>query len=228
MLAALGCAAAARAQDSAPLGGYVTLGSGYWSRGFSQNDGATLQVGLDYEHHGGFFAGGRAMNVDYAVDYSYERPREIEVGVYAGFHRRREAWSWTVTLARYLYPDAAGSYDYDDVSAAFGFRDRVFYTASYSSDFYGRSRSALNQEVMGVVPLHGDVELTAAVGRFTVRNGIEHTHWNAGVSKLVKRLAVDVRYYDGGYGRRSVLGDTEASHFVVTLSYALRARRIKT
>ena len=37
------------AQDSPSLNGYVTLANGYWSRGLSQNDGLSVQLGIDYQ-----------------------------------------------------------------------------------------------------------------------------------------------------------------------------------
>jgi uncharacterized protein (TIGR02001 family) len=224
---ALAAAGAAGAQDTASsLNGYVTLGNGYWNHGLSQNDGLSLQLGVDYQHHTGFIAGAWAANVDYALEFSYDRPREIEADVYVGYHDRYPVWSWTVMLGRYLYPGAAINYDYDELSATVGFRDRVFYTAAYSDAYYARPRSALNQELSVVLPLRGDLELGAALGRFTVANGgVDITHFNVGVSKLVGRVALDLRYYDGNHDRLSFLGDPDANHYVLSVSYALRSRR---
>ena len=54
------------------------------------------------------------------------------------------------------------------VSASVGFRDRVFYTASYNDEYYVRGDSALNQEVSVAFPLPGDFEVGGAVGYFDV------------------------------------------------------------
>ena len=44
---------------------YATLTSDYPHRGISQTDeSAALQVGVDYQHGSGFFAGGWVSNVD--------------------------------------------------------------------------------------------------------------------------------------------------------------------
>lgn len=224
--AALAASVAASAQDAGPsVNGYITLGNGYWSHGLSQNDGASVQLGVDYQHQSGFFTGAWAANVEFAVEYSHDQPREIVADVYAGLHRRRGDWSWTVMLGRYVYPDTAIPYDYTDFSGTIGFRDRLFYTASYSNDFYALDRESLNQELAFALPLPRDIEIGATLGRFAVSGtNVDYTHWNLGVSKLVRRVVLDLRYYDSGYGWVGYLGDPQAQ-YVLTLSYALRGKR---
>jgi uncharacterized protein (TIGR02001 family) len=218
---------ATSAQDAGPsVNGYITLGNGYWSHGLSQNDGASVQLGVDYQHQSGFFTGAWAANVEFPVEYSYGQPREIVSEVYAGLHRRRGDWSWTVMLGRYVYPDTAIPYDYTEFSGTIGFRDRVFYTASYSNDFYSLDRESLNQELAFALPLPGDVELGATLGRFAVSGTpVDYTHWNVGVSKLVRRVVLDLRYYRSGYDWAGYLGDPHANQYVLSLSYALRGKR---
>jgi uncharacterized protein (TIGR02001 family) len=228
VLAALALAAPrADAQEATPgVDGYLTLGNGYWSRGLSQNDGLSVRAGIDYQHQSGWFAGAWAANVDYAIEYSYEQPRRLEADVYGGYHQRGEDWSWTVTLGHYLYPDTAIPYDYSELNGTVGFHDRVFYTASYSDAFYGVPHSGLNQELSFALPLRGDVEIGAALGRFEISGtDVEYAHWNVGVSKLVRRAVIDLRYYDSGYDRVGWLGDPDANHYVLSVSYALRSKR---
>jgi uncharacterized protein (TIGR02001 family) len=227
VVGALVCAAVAQAQDPiSELNGYVTLSSGYWRHGLAQTDSASLQLGIDYQHYSGFFAYGRAMNVDYPQNLEGQR-RDLEASAYVGFHDRHRTWSWTVSAGRYFYPDAA-AYDYEELSASVGFRDRVFYTASYNDEYYARGYAALNQEISVAFPLPGDVEIGGALGYFDVRaGGPEITHWHVGVSKLVGRVALDLRYYDGNYEWRNYLGDPTADHFVLSVSYALRRNRAR-
>ena len=221
-------AAPSRAQEAdAGMRGYVTLATGYWRHGLEQNDGATLELGFDYEHPTGAFVGAATRNLEYPLEYSVYRPREHETDVYAGFHRRTNAWSLTLSVGRYLFGGAAASYDYPEASVAFGVRDRVFYTVTYSGDFYGRGRTAFGQEASAVLPLPFDAEIGAAIGTFEVRNRMRHTYWDLGVSKLLGRFAVDLRYYDGGYGTPTALGDAGGTHVVASVSYALRKRRVK-
>jgi uncharacterized protein (TIGR02001 family) len=229
VVAALVAAGEAQAQDPVSgLGAYFTLSSGYWKHGLSQSDGASLQLGLDYQHYSGFFAYARAMNVDYPQNLPGYK-RDVEASAYVGYHDRTDRWSWTVSAGRYVYP-GADSYDYDEWSGSVGFRDRVFYTASYNPKYYVRDASALNQEVSVAFPLPGNFEVGGAVGYFDVDldGGPHITHWNVGASKLVGRMALDLRYYDGNYSYRNYLGDPSAENYVVSVSYALKSQRSRS
>lgn len=205
------------------LNGYVTLSSGYWRHGLSHSDGASLQLGIDYQHYNGFFAYARAMNVDYPQNY-VGQSRDLETSAYVGYHKRRGRWSWTTSVGRYLYPGTDG-YDYNEISASVGFRDRVFYTASYNDEYYSGGSSALNQELSVSFPLPHNIEVGGAIGYFDMSNGVaEIEHWNLGVSKLIGRMALDLRYYDSDYSWRNYLGDPGAERYVLSASYALRRK----
>jgi uncharacterized protein (TIGR02001 family) len=223
IVVALVSTCAAPAQDAeSELGGYVTLSSGYWKHGLSQSDGATLQLGVDYQHYTGFFAYARAVNVEYPQNLPGQT-RDVEVSSYVGYHDRGDRWSWTVSAGRYVYPDAA-DYNYDEWSASVGFRDRIFYTASYNDEYYARRTSALNQEVSFAVPLPANFEVGGAVGYFDISAGAKITHWNVGASKLLGRMAIDLRYYDGNYYYRNYLGDPSAQNYVLSVTSALKRK----
>ncbi len=212
------------AQDAvSELNGYVTVSSGYWRHGLAQTDGASVQLGIDYQHYTGFFAYARAINVDYPQSYAGQS-RDVETSAYVGYHKRHPRWSWTTSLGRYLYPGTDG-YDYGEISASVGFRDRVFYTVSYNDEYYSSGASALNQELSVTFPLPRNIEVGGAIGYFDMSDGAaEIEHWNLGVSKLVGRIALDLRYYDSDYSWRNYLGDPDADRYVLSASYALRRR----
>lgn len=221
IVVAFAAAGSTRAQEAvSTLNGYVTLSNGYWKHGLAHTDGASLQLGIDYQHYSGFFTYVRAMNVDYPQNLP-DQYRDVEVNAYVGFHDRHERWSWTVSAGRYVYPGAE-AYDYGEWSASVGFRDRLFYTASYVDDYYAGDDSALNQEIALAFPLPKNFEVGGAVGYFDVAGGPGIRHWNVGASKLLGRMAIDLRYYDGSYDWRSYLGDPDGQHFVLSLSYALK------
>jgi uncharacterized protein (TIGR02001 family) len=226
-LAGLGAGTAAAQSAASGVNGYVTVATGYWNRGLAQNnDGIALQAGADYQHVSGFFVGGNVADVDYAVSNSRE-PREIEVDAYVGYHRRNTAWSWTLTAGRYLYPDAESRYEYTELAASIGFRDRVFFSTAYTDDLYSSRRSAWNSEVALTFPLAANFEVSAALGRFDLDlvSDTKFTHWNAGVSKVMRRVAVDLRYYHSTYEVATALGDPDADQFVLSVSYAFRGMR---
>jgi uncharacterized protein (TIGR02001 family) len=225
--AALTMMAAAFGQAAAPeVNAYFTVATGYWDRGLSHNTaGAVLQAGAEYQHTSGLFAGGSVVDVDYATAEPVRR-RELQVDAYVGYHRRNTVWSWTVALGRYVYPESDSGYDYNELAASVGFRDRLFFTTSYSSDFYSLRRPAWNSELALTVPLPANFEVSAALGRFDLDQpyATEYTHWNAGVSRVVRRVAIDARYYRSNNYAATPLGDP-ANEYVLSVSYAFRVSR---
>jgi uncharacterized protein (TIGR02001 family) len=225
---ALAAAEAAGQGAAAGLNGYVTVATGYWNRGLSQHDGGlALQAGADYQHRSGLFAGGGLADVDYASADARGEPRELEASAYVGYHRRNTVWSWTATLGRYFYPDDGGSYDYSEVGASVGFRDRLFFSTSYTDDFFSLDRPAWNSELAMTFPLARNFELSAALGRFDldITSSTEFTHWNVGVSKVARRVAFDLRYYRSRYALATQLGDPGSDRYVLSVTYALRGAR---
>lgn len=226
--AALAAAGApqAVAQNAAGVAGYVTVATAYWKRGLSQTyDAPALQAGVDYQHPAGWLAGGALANVDYAYESAAREPREIEAVVYGGYHRRRGPWSWTLMAGRYVYPGTDGGYDYDEIAVSVGFRNRLFVTTSYSDDFYSYGRSARNTELSMSLPLPADFELSAALGRFDLdlSAASKFNHWNFGASKVVRRVALDLRYYESDYASVTTLGDPDGDRVVFSTTYAWRA-----
>ncbi len=205
--------------------GYVTVASGYWEHGLSQSEDPSLALGIDYDRPGGFYVGARATSVGFEREYSYSQPRDVELNAYAGLHRRRGDWSWTVGLGRYAFPGTAIDYDYTTLDAGFGYRDRVFYSVSWSNEYYAIFDSSLSQQIDVTFPLRGNFELAAGVGRFEISGRpVRIDHYNVGVSKLVGRVALDLRYYGSDYPELSYLGDPDAEHLVLSVSVELRKR----
>ena len=216
---------AARAQDPvSELSGYVTLSSGYWKHGLAHSDGASLQLGIDYQHYTGFFAYARAMNVDYPQNLPGQTSR-----------RRNER------LCRLSPPPAPVVVDCEPrhlhlprrrrLRLRRGQRERwvprprVLYAlrTTTSTTRAAPRRSIRRSRSHSRCPR--DIEIGGAVGYFDVSGGPKITHWNVGVSKLVGRTALDLRYYDGNYEWRNYLGDPEADNYVLSVSYALRGKR---
>lgn len=239
VVAALPSIAAAQT-GRAQVSGYVTVTSDYRNRGLSQSRGdPSLQLGGDYQHPSGFFGGGRAATVEYAVPGAARAASstQTEVALYAGFNRRVGVWSLAASLGRYLYsagdsgdyapadpdapahaPDYDYDYDYGELSGSVGFRNRYFLTASYVDDFFGSGASALNHEIGLALPVAADFELGAGIGRFESSGlDVDFTHWHIGASRVFGRLGLDLRFYDnshtGGYyaGHGRAVGPLRAS-----------------
>src|SRR5690606_29976093 len=89
------------------VSGYVTLTSDYRHRGLSESGGEpSIQIGADYQHASGFFAGAWAAGVDYSQP-AEESSTRFKVGYYAGLNKRIARWSLAATAVRYTYPGLA-------------------------------------------------------------------------------------------------------------------------
>lgn len=219
---------AAFAQGGIPkLNGYVTLANDYRDRGLSQlASGVSLQLGLDYQHDTGFFVGGFAANVDYAVEAGRKRPRESLFDYYVGYAHRERRWSYEISVARYLYPDISFSYDYTMLAFGVSFKNRISYTASFVDELLGLPYRGRYQELAVTQPLDWGLELGFTLGDLTAdeiaRGG--YTYWNVGLSRAIGKIGLDLRYHEAGLEGASLLGDPDGSRWVLSVTYGPSAR----
>jgi len=215
------------AQGLEPIvSGYVTVTSDYRHRGLSESSGdPSIQAGADYQHASGFFAGAWAARIDYAQPADDSSTR-FKIGYYLGASKRIGRWSWTATAVRYTYPGLAYDYDYNELSATAGFRDRVFVTAAYIDGLFANDASAFYSEIGGALPLPGGLEVGATLGRLaSSARELEYTHWNVGLSKtFARRVGVDLRYHDGSRYLSNAIATTNADSWVLSASYGFRSR----
>jgi uncharacterized protein (TIGR02001 family) len=220
--------AAGAPRPSGPsVSAYATLTSDYRSRGLSQSDGgAAVQAGLDYQHTSGFFTGLWASTVDYATQAPRSDPRNSEAEVYAGYNWRSPKWSATTAAARYVYPGTSGEYDYNEASAGFGYRDRLFVTASYTDALLSIGPPLLDTAVTFAVPLPLGIELGGTLGRVDSDAfwGGRYTYWNTGVSRPFGHFGIDLRFYDNNAAGYGLYGEPLPDQWVLSLSYGFTRR----
>jgi uncharacterized protein (TIGR02001 family) len=204
----------------------LLLASDYRHNGLSQTDsGAAARVSLDYERAGGFFAGGYVANVDYAIEDSFREPREIELNVYGGYQWRPADWSVNFLLAHYVYPDIAVDYDYTEAGANFAFRDRWFLDLAQGDDYLGVFGTSYRYRAGMALPIVSNLELGLNAGEFRATE-VFHTRygfWDIGLSRLIGRFALDLRYHDNSYYGASFYGATGSDErwvFSVALAFA--------
>ena len=219
-------AAGVFAQDRASgVTAYVSLANDYRHRGLSQLDsGVSVQLGVDYEHVSGFFVGGFVANVEYAVEETWPDQRDYVVDYYAGYAWGRRDWRFNLALGRYAYPGMSPDYDYNELTFSTTFRSRFSYTGGYTDQLYSRSYSAWHHELGFAQPLRFDIELSAAIGEFNADvpgYRIDYTHWNIGVSRVVRRFALDLRFFETTEETASILGDPAGDAWVLSVSYGL-------
>ncbi|MCZ6518132.1 MAG: TorF family putative porin, partial [Gammaproteobacteria bacterium] len=129
--------------------GYATLTSDYRFRGLSQtNSDPALQLGIDFQHDSGIFAGLWGSNVDFAMDRFEEEARDVELNYYLGYHRSiGRDWAGVISVIRYAYPGASKNYDYTEISVGVNYVERLFATVAYSDDAYSLGGSATVYEL---------------------------------------------------------------------------------
>lgn len=228
LVVAVGGAPHALAQGRSPdFEAYLTLSNDYRSRGLSQLDsGVSWQVGVDYEHASGLFVGGLAANVEYAVERAFPSQRAHVVNIYTGYAWRARGWRFNAALSRYLYPDFSFDYDYSHLAFGATLMNRLSYTAGYSDRWYSRPYSAWHHELGVAQPLRRDFELSASLGRFSsdAVPGGAYTYWDAGVSKVMRRVGLDLRYHTATLDQPSVAGDPGGERWVLSVSLGLVRR----
>ena len=183
----------------------LIVATDYRHYGLSQTDSdGAFRVSLDYEHDAGFFAGGFIANVEHAYEYRRRQPRELQVDLYGGYVWRNDAWTSSIALSRYLYPDSVPGYDYTQLIVAADFRERLFLTAAYSDDHLSWGSASYHYEIGAAWPLVWNLELGMNLGRFRAPDFVEgeFTHWDVGLSRVFGRVGLDLRYHDTSGTRR--------------------------
>ena len=226
LLACVLIAVDASAQSHSDWQAQFTVASDYRHHGLSQlTSGVAAQAAVDYRHYSGLFVGGVVNNVDYTRG-SFDSQRDVQVSAYAGFGWDFPAWDFNAALHRYAYPGAVVDYDYTAVAMSAIYRERVLASVSYTDALFALWGEALDYELGLIWSLAGETELTATVGRFRARalGDTEYTHWNVGVSKIHRRLGIDVRYYGNSESRALPIGDPSGRRWVLSMSYAVGKR----
>lgn len=205
----------------------LTLATDYVHWGLSQLDsGPSLIIAVDFEHDTGFFAGASAGNVEFATESLRAKPRKRILYAYLGGAWRGRVWSGNVAIARSAYPDITYDYDYNELVASVSYRGRVFLTASRTDDLLSLGSGATQVEIGTVWPMPWDLEISAGLGQLRTSDLPKHryTHGNIGVSKVVGRFGIDLRYHDTTLDAANHLGDPVRGEWVASLSYAIAPR----
>jgi uncharacterized protein (TIGR02001 family) len=210
VLPMLPCAAVAEG-----LSGSVAVTTDYIYRGLSQTGGnPAIQGGVQWQWPAGWNAGVWSSTVEFTPD----RGPRFEVDAHAG-----RAWSlntdWSARIGwtHYFYPDDEGlEYEYDELSAAISFQQRVTATIAWSPNAsrfgYGErvsDRRAIAYELTALQPLTPRWSVCAGVGYSDLRDlfGAGYWYWNAGVTFIWDALQVDLMRIDNDETARELFGN---------------------
>jgi uncharacterized protein (TIGR02001 family) len=189
------------------FGGSLGVTSDYVSYGLSQTRSAaavqgdahyqqTLGEG-DFGLFGGVFAS--------SLNASRYAPANWELDPYlGGTWRIDEKSSATLVLTHYAYPGDSGrpSYDYDEISLTWGLaNNRLFGTIAWSPDTETYTRVAtarccrkLAYEVAAHQPLGHQLNITVGAGYADLTRGAGYAYWNAGVSRALGDVELNLSY----------------------------------
>ncbi|HEV7631489.1 MAG TPA: TorF family putative porin, partial [Steroidobacteraceae bacterium] len=176
-----------------------TVVSDYDFRGISQTaEDPAFQLGLNYAHESGFYAGLWGSNVDFGLT-----DPDIEVDAFAGFTGgdAAESFGYDLGVVYYTYVSAS-DFNYPEIYAGISkgwFAAKVW----YSWDFGGLSESAYYVEGNGTFPIgESGFAFVAHAGYsggdyWDTFYGDGYFDWSAGVTKSFGNFAVALKFIDG-------------------------------
>jgi uncharacterized protein (TIGR02001 family) len=205
------------------LSGVVTLASQYVYRGQAVSDGnVAAQLGADYAHDSGFFAGAWGSTIDIENPFS---ERDTELDFYAGYHHATEGrLAFTGTLIRYTYPGQTSllglEYDYTEALAAVTLDGRHSLEFGFADDLYGLGGSGRHWELRSEWPVASAWVLSAGIGRNDLSDygGYRYLHWDLGASVRLARFTVDLRWYDNEKTGSAIGGVSAGSQLAAAVS----------
>ena len=199
----------------------ATLTSEYIYRGLKRSDGApALQLGLDWEHDSGIFAGTWASTIDLEGPNSN---RDVELNFYAGFHHAFEGpWSASVMLLRYTYPGQTGShsYNYNEWLVSMSWKDRYSLELGYTDNLGGLNRDGQHIEFQLDYPVANTWILGATIGHNDISDaGVSpYYYWDVGASVRWSRTVFDLRWFDNEQPNGFAARNSAGSQLVFSLS----------
>lgn len=176
----------------------------YIYRGISQTDGGgALQLGANYQHPVGWFAGVWGSNVDPYPGGA----ASTEVDLYTGINHELDddfALRGTYTHYAYLRDPRHSHYDHDEIAGGVTYVDLLTATISYqpnSSAYtdlgFAHKRATIAYEATGRWPLRAGLWVSASGGYYDLHDLFHVGYWagDAGIAYGYRRLTLDLRRF---------------------------------
>ena len=209
--------------QASEFSGIATFTSEYIYRGRAMSSGdPAIQLGLDYEHDSGLFAGLWGSAIDLQTRFG---GRDAELDFYVGYHFASQApVSFSATLLRYTYPGQTGahSYDYNEALVTATLYEHYFVEMGYTKNLNGLGEVGRHWELRIEWPVDSAWVISAGLGQTDRTSlGVErYLHWDAGASARFSWLTVDLRYFDNERPDTLATDVSADSQFVISLSVA--------
>lgn len=213
--------------DGRPVHLSLLLASDFKHNGLSQTGSdPALRLSADFEHRSGFFTGGSIRNAEFYADERSPSQRKSSANLYLGFLWRRDRWSGSVSATRYIYPGSSSRYDYSQTAAGFSYRNRYFFSYARSNDYFSIGQAAHEYRAGVALPWIWNLQTSMNVGELQSDDvfDVSYSFWDIGVSKVVGRFALDLRYHDDTYDRSTSIGESGGDRWVLSVSYAISPR----
>lgn len=184
------------AEDSGPWSFNLGIVSDYVFRGVSQtNEGPAWQLGADYAHDSGFYAGVWASRVDFEPGDD----ARAEVDLYIGYSvDLSDLINLDVSLVRYEYLSQS-AYEYNELIVKLGLGDYVGFEIGYSNDCFNSGENGTYYGMSVAYPIEwGELTLVGNVGRYDLKRvlGDSYSHAYVGFSKEFGPMEVNVGYHN--------------------------------
>lgn len=199
--------------------GSIGVTSNYVQQGLSQTrGGAALQGGLRLEIDTNWTLGTWVSQVDRNAFVGH-----TEIDLYAArAWRITPEWVAVVTATHYFYPQDTHylRYDYDEISAAIGYRSNVFATVSWppnTSDVTATDvaveKSALSYEITANQPISRRWSGYYGIGFRDVSELFGESYWygHAGVMYTARDFSVHLTYALADHTARRTFGEERAA-----------------
>jgi uncharacterized protein (TIGR02001 family) len=199
-LTVLAMLALAPPSSAVEFSGYAVLTTDYVFRGVTYSDGdPAVQLSGDLSFDNGFFGGAWMSTMD--IESAPGRQRDFEVNYYLGYGLPlNRDWSLSAAVVAFTYPGATGaiSYNYEEITLALNYNDRLWLEYSFSPDLYGSGAESHNLELYGEFPIPGKFVMGLGAGRYdtSALTGSAYNYWHAGVSRAFGQFEFDLRYHD--------------------------------
>lgn len=175
-----------------------TLASDYNFRGISRSArDPALQLGVDYTHASGFYAGLWGSNVDFGPG-----DPNVEIDAFTGFSGGdpRDGLGWDVGAVYYTF---VGESDFNSPELYAGLASGPFAAKLfYSWDFAGTGRNAYHLSGDGTFPIGTSgfaalAHVGYSFGSYWSSVDSTYVDWSVGVQKSFRNFTVQLKYIDG-------------------------------